>query len=104
MIRIVTAIFASYIIGAIPFSLIAPCPLIHKLRLFKESWELERMREAAKISAKAHELAREVVVPGMNERQLQGLIEQCFLENGARRSRNAMGYLLELWDSIKNQK
>ena len=25
-------------------------------------------------------------------------------ENGARRSRKAMGYLPELWDSIKNQK
>ena len=41
-------------------------------------------REAARISAKAHELARNVASPGMNERHLQALIEQCFLENGAR--------------------
>ncbi len=70
--------------GSSAFSLVAPCPILHQLRLYKESWELERMREASRISAKAHELARNVVRPGMNERYLQGLIEQYFLEQGAR--------------------
>ncbi len=70
--------------GSIPLSLIAPCPLLHQLRLFKEPYELKRMKEAAQISAQAHELAREVARPGMNERYLQSVIEQYFLENGAR--------------------
>ena len=42
------------------------------------------MREAARISAKAHELAREITRPEMNEKQVQAVIEQYFLENGAR--------------------
>jgi Xaa-Pro aminopeptidase len=42
------------------------------------------MREAARISAEAHELARNLARPGMNERQLQAVIEQYFLEQGAR--------------------
>ena len=70
--------------GSLPLSLVAPCPLLHNLRLYKEPLEIERMRVAARISAKAHELAREVVHPGMNERQLQGVIEEYFLAQGAR--------------------
>ena len=70
--------------GSLAFSLIAPSPFLHQLRLYKEPWELESMREAARISAEAHELARDVARPGMNERQLQAVIEQFFLEKGAR--------------------
>ncbi len=70
--------------GAAPLSLEAPCPFLHKLRLYKEPEELERMRVAASISAEAHELARKAVRPGLNERFIQGLMEQHFLEQGAR--------------------
>ncbi len=70
--------------GSLSLSLIAPCSLLHGLRLCKEPEEIELMREAAKISAKAHEMVREIACPGMNERQLQGVIEQYFLEHGAR--------------------
>ncbi len=70
--------------GCKPFDLIPPCPLLHQMRLYKEPYELERMRKAARISAQAHELARNNVSPGMNERQVQALIEQSFLEQGAR--------------------
>ena len=70
--------------GAHAFPLISPCSLLHQLRLYKEPLEIELMRKAAQISSKAHELAREVARPGMNERYLQALIEQCFLENGTR--------------------
>jgi Xaa-Pro aminopeptidase len=54
------------------------------MRLRKQPAELERLREAGRISASAHELARAAVRPGMNERQIQALIEQHFLELGAR--------------------
>ncbi|MCT0215141.1 aminopeptidase P N-terminal domain-containing protein [Synechococcus sp. CS-1330] len=70
--------------GRAALGLVAPCPLLHELRLRKGSEELERMREAARISAEAHELARQVVRPGLNERQVQAVIEQHFLEQGAR--------------------
>lgn len=70
--------------GMAALGLVAPCPLLHQLRLRKGPEELERMREAARISAEAHELARQVVRPGLNERQVQAVIEQHFLEQGAR--------------------
>jgi Xaa-Pro aminopeptidase len=70
--------------GGAALGLVAPCPLLHQLRLRKSLPELERLREAARISAEAHELARQVARPGLNERQLQALIEQHFLEQGAR--------------------
>ena len=70
--------------GHAALGLVAPCPLLHALRLRKTPAELERMREAARISAEAHELARQVARPGLNERQVQAVIEQHFLEQGAR--------------------
>jgi len=70
--------------GAAALGLVAPCPLLHALRLRKSPEELDRMREAARISAEAHELARQVARPGLNERQVQAVIEQHFLEQGAR--------------------
>jgi len=70
--------------GSAALGLVAPCPLLHALRLCKGPEELERMREAARISAEAHELARQVVRPGLLERQVQAVIEQHFLEQGAR--------------------
>jgi len=70
--------------GSAALGLVAPCQLLHALRLRKGPEELERMREAARISAEAHELARQVVRPGLLERQVQAVIEQHFLEQGAR--------------------
>ena len=70
--------------GRAALGLVAPCPLLHELRLRKSEAELGRLREAARISAEAHELARRVVRPGLNERQVQAVIEQHFLEQGAR--------------------
>ncbi len=70
--------------GQAALGLVAPCPLLHELRLRKSPLELERMREAARISAEAHELARQVARPGLSERQVQAVIEQHFLEQGAR--------------------
>jgi len=70
--------------GSAALGLVAPCPLLHELRLRKSPEELARMREAARISAEAHELARQVARPGLNERQVQAVIEQHFLEQGAR--------------------
>jgi Xaa-Pro aminopeptidase len=70
--------------GHAALGLVAPCPILHALRLRKEPGELERLRQACRISAEAHELARQVARPGLNERQVQAVIEQHFLEQGAR--------------------
>ena len=70
--------------GFSPLSMIAPCPILHNMRLRKDDFEIERIRLAAKISAEAHELARELARPGINERDLQSLIEKHFLDKGAR--------------------
>jgi Xaa-Pro aminopeptidase len=64
--------------------LVAPCPILHSMRLRKEAEELVQLREAARISAEAHELARLAVQPGMNETQVRALIEQHFVANGCR--------------------
>ncbi len=70
--------------GSAPLSLEAPCPFLHKMRLKKDSKEIKRMREAARISAEAHELVREIARPGMNEKYIQGIIEQYFLQENTR--------------------
>ena len=70
--------------GRAALGLVAPCPLLHAQRLRKTPAEIERLREAARISAEAHELARQVARPGLTERQVQAVIEQHFLEQGAR--------------------
>jgi Xaa-Pro aminopeptidase len=70
--------------GQAPLGLVPPCPILHELRLRKEPEEIVRMREACRISAEAHERARQVARPGLSERQVQAVIEQHFLEQGAR--------------------
>ena len=70
--------------GVAAFGLVAPTPILHRLRLRKEPHELERMREACRISAEAHELARSISQPGMNESEVQAAIEAHFRSRGAR--------------------
>ena len=70
--------------GMAALGLVAPCPILHRLRLRKEPQELERMREACRISAEAHELARIQTRPGMNECEVQASIEAHFRACGAR--------------------
>ncbi|MFN9545702.1 MAG: aminopeptidase P N-terminal domain-containing protein [Cyanobacteriota bacterium] len=70
--------------GTAALGLVAPCPILQALRLRKSEEELVLMRQAARISAEAHELARSVARPGLSERQVQAVIEQHFLEQGAR--------------------
>lgn len=54
--------------------------LLHDLRLFKSKQEIALMREAAKISARAHTRAMKACKPGMMEYQLQAEIEhECML-------------------------
>ncbi len=54
-----------------------------QLRLIKDPVELERMRRAAAITAKGFAAVRQQLVPGMNERQVHGILLGEFLGNGA---------------------
>lgn len=69
-------------------SLLDPAELISEIRLTKEEAELQRLREASRITALAHREAMARCRPGLNERQLEALIEFVAREQGAGR----MGY------------
>ncbi len=70
--------------GETAMQLFPPCPILHQLRLKKENEEIQRIKEAVTISAKAHELARSMLKPGMSEREIQAIIEKYFLDQGTR--------------------
>jgi Xaa-Pro aminopeptidase len=70
--------------GEAAFGLVAPTPILHRLRLRKDPHELARLRDACRISAEAHELAREMTRPGMRESEVQAAIESHFRASGAR--------------------
>jgi Xaa-Pro aminopeptidase len=56
------------------------------MRLFKSPEEVEIMRRAAKISAAAHKTVMQHVRPGMNEAEIEALIDYEFRRNGCRRT------------------
>lgn len=71
--------------GAIPpGEIIALKHLLHELRLFKSAAELKVMREAARITTRAHRRAMRTAKPGMNEGQLEAELHYEFMRNHAR--------------------
>ncbi|MGU9868555.1 Xaa-Pro aminopeptidase [Kluyvera ascorbata] len=59
-------------------------PMVHEMRLFKDSEEIDILRRAGEISALAHTRAMEKCRPGMFEYQLEGEILHEFSRHGAR--------------------
>jgi Xaa-Pro aminopeptidase len=57
--------------------------ILHRLRMFKQPDELEVMAEAARVSAAGHLAGMKAVRPGMNEAELQGIVESTFKREGA---------------------
>jgi Xaa-Pro aminopeptidase len=66
-----------------PHTIIDPTVLIHDMRLHKTPDEVELMQKSADIAAEAHILAMQSVKPGMNESQIEAIIEHHFRMNGA---------------------
>ncbi len=66
-----------------PHTIIDPTVLIHEMRLHKTPEEVELMQRAADISAEAHILAMQKARPGMNEYQIESLLEAYMRDNGA---------------------
>ena len=59
-------------------------PLIHELRLRKSPAELDRLRQAARISHDAHVAAMRQAHPGIHEYELEALVNYTFRCSGAR--------------------
>jgi Xaa-Pro aminopeptidase len=57
--------------------------LVHEMRLFKDAHELDIMRRAATISARAHIRAMQICKPGMREYQLEAELLHEFRNSGA---------------------
>ncbi len=57
--------------------------LVHELRLRKDPWEIERIREAIAITATAHREAMSTVRPGETEWQIEARIDFAFRRAGA---------------------
>ena len=57
--------------------------LIHEMRLFKDGHEIDIMRRAAAISARAHIRAMQICKPGMREYQLEAELLHEFRNSGA---------------------
>jgi Xaa-Pro aminopeptidase len=66
-----------------PHTIVDPTILIHEMRLHKGENEVEYMQTAATISAEAHILAMQKIKPGMNEFQVESMIEAYMRDNGA---------------------
>ncbi len=66
-----------------PHTIVDPILLIHDMRLHKTPEEIELMQRSADIAAEAHILAMQSVKPGMNESQIESIIEHYFRMNGA---------------------
>ena len=66
-----------------PQTIIDPGKIVHELRVLKSPEEIEIMQRAADIAAEAHVEAMKAVRPGMNEYEVEALIERVFRERGA---------------------
>jgi Xaa-Pro aminopeptidase len=66
-----------------PQTIVDPATIIHEMRVLKSPDELEIMQTAADIAAEAHVEAMKAVRPGMQEYQIEALIEQIFRKRGA---------------------
>ena len=65
-----------------PRQWVEPALWLHELRLRKDERELERMRAAARVSAEAHRAVMRAARPGVNERELDALLDYTFRRAG----------------------
>ena len=66
-----------------PQTIVDPATIVHEMRVLKTAGEIEIMQRAADIAAEAHCEAMKAAKPGMQEYQLEALIEQVFRRHGA---------------------
>jgi Xaa-Pro aminopeptidase len=66
-----------------PAEIVDPRSILHEMRLFKESGELEIMRQAADISREAHAAAARLAHEGSYEYELEAMLDFTFRRRGA---------------------
>jgi Xaa-Pro aminopeptidase len=66
-----------------PETIIDPATIVHEMRVLKSEDEIAIMQTSADIAAEAHCEAMKTVRPGMQEYQIEALIEQTFRRHGA---------------------
>ena len=66
-----------------PHTIVDPTIILGEMRLHKTPEEVEYMQKAGDIAAEAHVLAMQNCQPGMNESQIEALIEHHFRKAGA---------------------
>lgn len=66
-----------------PQTIIDPAAIIHEMRVLKSPEEIEIMQRAADIAAEAHCEAMKAVRPGMQEYEVEAIIERVFRQRGA---------------------
>jgi Xaa-Pro aminopeptidase len=66
-----------------PTTIIDPATIVHEQRVVKSSDEIEIMQRAADIAAEAHCEAMKAVRPGMQEYEVEALIERVFRHHGS---------------------
>ena len=66
-----------------PRTIIDPATIVHEMRVLKSAEEIELMQRAADIAAEAHVEAMKAVRPGMNEFEVEALLEHYFRRQGA---------------------
>ena len=66
-----------------PHTIVDPTIIVHEMRLHKNEDEIKLMEKAAEIAAEAHILAMQNCKPGMNEANIESIIEHHFRMNEA---------------------
>jgi Xaa-Pro aminopeptidase len=66
-----------------PHTIIDPTPILGEMRLHKSPDEVDMMQRAATIAAEAHIVAMKKVKPGMNEGQVEAIMEAYMKDKGA---------------------
>ena len=66
-----------------PQTIVDPATIIHEMRVLKSADEIELMQVAADIAAEAHCEAMKASRPGMQEYEVEALIEKVFRQRGA---------------------
>jgi Xaa-Pro aminopeptidase len=66
-----------------PRTIIDPATIVHEMRVLKSAEEIELMQRAADIAAEAHVEAMKAVRPGMNEFEVEAMLEHYFRRQGA---------------------
>ncbi len=56
--------------------------LIHKSRVIKDEWEINQLKQAVKVTGKAHSWIMQTMAPGQKEYEVQAEIEYIFRKNG----------------------